>query len=79
MEQNKPFTNEEFQDMAINVNEIRSFIKEELVHMVWHWYCKIEGKELPKPCTCASAAGQWKKAVDTIREYIKNNSDKYND
>lgn len=78
MEQNKPFTNEQFSEMKTGIDTIRSVIPEHLIHSVWDWHCKIEGKSIPMPCTCASAGGKWLAAVNNIRSYIKNNSDKYN-
>ncbi len=74
-----PFTYQQFQDLVKLSNDITTHIKNEHVGLVWDNYQVIIGQKISRPCTCASAAGEWKKAVETIRDYIKNNSDSYND
>lgn len=79
MANNKPFTKEGFGDLVRLSNDITTHVKQEHIGPVWDSYQAIIGEKISRPCTCASAAGEWKRAVDTIRDYIKNNSESYND
>ena len=72
------FTNEEFKTIVELSNSIRSYIPEDKASTVWDLSQKIENTKQPQPCTCASASSTWLKAVTVIRDYIKNNTDKYN-
>ena len=77
MEQNK-FTNEEFKEMVEFLSTITSHIPENKAGYVWHNYKLISGDNSNQPCTCGSAANHWRKAIDTMRNYVKENADKYN-
>ena len=74
---NNLFTNEEFKSVVELSNSIRSHIPEDKASTVWDLYQKIENTKQSKPCTCASSSSTWLKAVTVIRDYIKNNTDKY--
>jgi hypothetical protein len=71
------FTNEEFKTIVELSNSIRSHIPEEKASTIWELYQKIENTKQTQPCTCASSASTWLKAVTVVRDYIKNNTDKY--
>ena len=72
------FTNDEFKELVTILTSITTHIPEDKAQYVWHNYRVISGSNENTPCQCGSSAGLWRKAVDTIREYIKTNSDKYN-
>jgi hypothetical protein len=71
MEQTK-FTIEEYQKLKETAEGIKDYLPENLLPYIWDNYRIISGNiEEPRPCSCASAAGHWKKAVDTIKNYIR--------
>lgn len=72
------YTNEDFKLLRETIQSITSHIPEQQAGYVWNNYKAISGSNENQPCMCGSSAGLWRKAVDTIREYIKTNSDKYN-
>ena len=74
---NNLYTNEEFKELCVFASSIRDWIPEDKAGYVWNNYKKISGDNSNAPCTCGSAAPHWKRAMDTIRTYIKENSDKY--
>lgn len=78
MASNNLYTNEEFSSLKETADSIVHTIPTHLTDWVWDNYRKISGSIESKPCSCGSAAGLWKKGVDTIKNYIKENSDKYN-
>lgn len=71
MEQTK-FSVEEYQKLKDSIKEVKDYLPENLLPYIWDNYRIISGNiEEPKPCSCGSAAGLWKKAVDTIKNYIR--------
>jgi hypothetical protein len=70
MEQTK-FTEEEYQKLKDTAKDIKDYLPEHLLPYIWDNYRIISGNiEEPRPCSCGSAAAHWKKAVDSIRNYI---------
>ena len=51
-------------------NKITNYIPKELMTPVWEGYKKITGSREPQPCSCPSSGKLWKKAMDTIRDYV---------
>lgn len=72
------YTNEDFKVLVETLQSITTHIPEQTAGYVWSNYKKISGSNENQPCMCGSSANHWRKAVDTCREYIKTNSDKYN-
>lgn len=59
---------EEVRELA---NQISTYIPKHLMSSVWQTYKVISGSKEPQPCSCKSSAGLWRKAMDTIREYVR--------
>ena len=72
------YTNEEFKEMVEFLETITTHIPEHQAPYVWSSFQKISGDTSNRPCTCGSAAAHWRRAIDTMRTYVKDNSDKYN-
>jgi len=70
MEQTK-FTAEEYQALKDLIARTKDYLADGDLSLVWNSYKKITSSEENQPCGCGSAAGLWKKAVDSIRNYIK--------
>ena len=71
MEQTK-FNEEEYQKLKDSIKDVNNYLPENLLPYIWDNYRIISGNiEEGRPCSCGSAAGLWKKAVDTIKNYIK--------
>lgn len=77
--ESKIYSNEEFLNLVKTMEGITTHIPEQTAGYVWNNYKHISSSNENQPCMCGSSAGLWRKAVDTIRTYIKDNSDKYND
>lgn len=72
------YTDLGFQELVKTLSEITTHIPEQTAPFIWNNYKHISGSNENQPCMCGSSANLWRKAVDTIREYIKNNAQKYN-
>ena len=71
MEQIK-FSVEEYQKLKDSIKDVKDYLPENLLPYIWDNYRIISGNiEEPRTCSCGSAAGLWKKAVDTIKNYIR--------
>jgi hypothetical protein len=75
--ENNLFTNEEFNEMVTFLSTITSHIPEQHIGYVWNNYKRISGDNSNQPCSCGSAAAHWRKAIDTMRTYVKDNSQLY--
>jgi hypothetical protein len=69
-----PFTQEEFDTLKERINRITSFLPEGEMRYIWESVSKIRGKSEPQPCSCKSSAGLWTRAVNDLRDFIKDNS-----
>lgn len=73
------YTPEEFKELKEVMDSIGAYLPENLTSFIWNNYKKISGDHGPQPCSCPSAGGHWKAAVDTIRSYVNDNIDAYKD
>lgn len=71
---NSLYTPEEFNRLKEMLGVINTHIPTELASEVWNNYKRIQNSTEPQPCSCGSSASLWRKAVDTIRNYVKDNS-----
>ena len=72
------YTHEEFSSLKQTLESIGNYIPDDKIGYIWSNYQKISNTTENQHCSCSSSAGLWIKAVNTIKEYIKQNSDKYN-
>ena len=67
------FTEEELVKLKETMEGIGSYLPTDKTGYIWSNYVKINGKNESQPCTCKSSGRLWAKAIDTIRDYLKNN------
>lgn len=70
MEQTK-FTDEEYQSLKELIARTKDYLADADLNLVWSSYKKITSSQENQPCSCGSSAGLWAKAVNNIRDYIK--------
>ena len=51
--------------------EVKNRIPNNRIDFIWNTSQDILGTKVAKPCTCGSAAGYWRDAVNTINEYLE--------
>ena len=65
------YTDSEIKEMRDFLNSITTHIPEDKAGYVWNSYKKINNTNENQPCTCGSAAQHWRKAIDSMKNYIK--------
>ena len=65
-----PYTEEEYRELKATTDAITTHIPNDKMGWVWNNYKKITKSNEPQPCSCGSAAGHWRRAVDEIRNFI---------
>jgi hypothetical protein len=68
-----PYTKEEYLELKETFeNNVTQYLPDNLADWAWNNYKRINNTNEPKPCTsgCGGAAAHWRKATETIREFI---------
>ena len=65
-----PYSKEEFIEMRDIMKDIVTHIPNDRMGWVWGNHNKILKTNEPQPCSCGSAAANWKRAAETIRNFI---------
>jgi hypothetical protein len=66
----QPYSKEEFIEMRNIMKDITTHIPNDRMGWVWSNHNKILKTNEPQPCSCGSAAANWIRAADTIRNFI---------
>ena len=66
----EPLTEEEFNDLKAKLSSIKDYLPENMMTYIWSTFKKVSGSTENQPCSCASAGGHWKRAVQTLRDFI---------
>jgi hypothetical protein len=54
------------------LSQIGAYLPENKAPYIWDTFNHIRDEQEMRPCTCASAAGHWKRAIDFLHDYAKN-------
>ena len=65
------FTEEEVSEMKEIIEGIGLHLSTDVAGWVWGKYTKIIDKVEKKPCMCGKSAQHWRRAVETIRSFVK--------
>lgn len=65
------YTEQEYNELKEFILGVKDWIPDNKLTYIWQNYLKINGHQEPQPCGCKSSANLWRKAVDRIKEYIK--------
>lgn len=73
MEENiySPLTEAEYIELRDFLSTIGAYLPEDKMGYIWGTFNKVRGANENQPCGCASAGGHWKRAVDTLKEWVK--------
>lgn len=65
-----PYTQPEYIELKGILDSITTHIPNDKMTWVWNNYLKVTNTREPQPCSCGSAAGHWKRAVDGLRDFV---------
>lgn len=66
-----PLNEVQFKELKEKMSSIAMHLPENMLNYVWNNYKLVTGSIENQPCSCASAAGLWIKAVNALKDYIK--------
>jgi hypothetical protein len=70
MKDYKPYTEAEYVELKTTMDTISTHIPNDKMGWVWGNHNRILNTTEPQPCSCGSAAANWIRAADTIRNFI---------
>ena len=65
-------TEEEFTQLKEFVQSLGAYLPEDKAPYIWDMFVRLNGVHENRPCTCSSAGGHWKRAIDFLLNYVKN-------
>lgn len=68
---NMEFTEVQLQEIKTRIDKIGVNLSRDDANWAWGVYTDIIQKAEKKPCMCGSSAHHWRRAVETIREFVK--------
>jgi hypothetical protein len=71
MEKYLPYTQAEYIELKETIQSITTHIPHDKMGWIWGNHNKILKSNEPQPCSCGSAAANWKRATETIRNFVK--------
>jgi len=73
MENNKyaPLNEQEFNELSEFILNLGAYLPDNKAPYVWDMFNRLRDENENRPCTCASSAGHWKRAVDYLFNWVK--------
>ena len=65
------FTEEEVSEMKEIIDNVGNHLSPETGNWAWDKYNKIINGNEKKPCMCGKSAQHWRRAIQTIRSFVK--------
>ena len=65
-----PYTESEYNELKNIMNQITTHIPNDKMSWLWSNHNRILKTNEPQPCSCGSAAGHWRRAAETVRNFI---------
>jgi len=66
-----PLTFEEYKELKEKMETISVNLPDNMLGYVWNNYNRLNGTNISQPCSCQSAAGHWKAAVELLKDWVK--------
>ena len=66
-----PYTPLEYAELKEVIQTISTHIPHDRMEWIWNNHNKISNTQEPRPCSCGSAASHWKRATETIRNFVR--------
>ena len=65
-----PYTEAEYIELKTILESISTHIPNDKMGWVWNNYKMVAKTNEPQPCSCGSAAGHWRRAVEGLRDFV---------
>jgi hypothetical protein len=65
-----PYNEAEFNELQLILQSITTHIPNDKMGWIWSNYLKVTKTTEPQPCSCGSAAGHWRRAVEGLRDFV---------
>lgn len=65
-----PYTEAEYTELKTILETITTHIPNDKMGWVWNNYKRVANTTEPQPCSCGSAAGHWRRAVDSLKDFV---------
>ena len=66
-------TEEQIKELKEFLSTLGAYMPEDKAPYVWNTFNHLRGENEPRPCTCASSGAHWKRAIDFLYNWAKNN------
>ena len=66
-----PLNREEYQRLKDVIRNVNQHLPENQAPFVWDMFNRLRGMNETRPCTCASAGAHWARAVEHLRNWLK--------
>jgi hypothetical protein len=66
-----PLSREEYQRLKDVIRNVNQHLPENQAPFVWDMFNRLRGMNETRPCTCASAGSHWARAVEHLRNWLK--------
>jgi len=66
-----PYTEVEYIELKQTIQSITTHIPHDKMGWIWNNHNHILKTNEPQPCSCGSASGHWKRATETIRNFVR--------
>jgi hypothetical protein len=70
-----PLTQEDFDRLKKELEEIKAFLPDHLMRPFWGWCNLIRGRKENQPCSCKTSARHWGACVEELRKFVKERSE----
>ena len=61
---------EQYAELKQTLSEIGAYLPENKTNYIWNTFNAIRDEHEVQPCTCASSGKHWKRAIDSLHEYV---------
>jgi len=65
-----PLNEQQFNELKNTLADIKDYIHESKMSYIWNTFKLVSGSIENQPCSCASAAGHWVRAVNALRDFV---------
>jgi hypothetical protein len=66
-----PLTDGEWTELIETLRIVNDYLPDNKAPFIWDLFNRTRGVNEPRPCTCASSGAHWGRAINHLREFVK--------